>query len=247
MGLQITSEKTHRCVAWLTRACSPLQHGVEVSLVRDAMMTLQRLMELLAHSSNELHSKVGQKGAAAWHPVLLLVSGAIAAIADAIARRNPTRVGATRLTRLLCGYQKASGCHSATGLYGLGIRWFEQRVATLDYERPEYYLARSAILDYFLGLKVATPAPRWPVLLPPVAMDYRRPLPTAVHVPPHGFPHNATCNARNCKRHHRCRQGTSFLTCSTRSTTRSMCHVPLLQGARTWHLLRSGRRVAGPE
>ena len=38
------------------------------------------------------------------------------------------------------------------GVFGVGASGFEERCHNLNLERPEYYFARAAILDYFGGV-----------------------------------------------------------------------------------------------
>ena len=114
--------------------------------------TLQRLMEVLAHNSNVIALGV-------WHAELLLISGTIAAITDAVCRRDGQKPESAALTKVLTGaYGKLPGeeLYSSGGAscYAIGIRSFERRTANVSFRMYHHYLARTAILDYFYGLKV---------------------------------------------------------------------------------------------
>jgi hypothetical protein len=114
--------------------------------------TLQRLMEVLAHNSNVIALGV-------WHAELLLISGTIAAITDAVCRRDGQKPESAALTKVLTGaFGKLPGeeLYSSGGAscYAIGIRSFERRTANVSFRMYHHYLARTAILDYFYGLKV---------------------------------------------------------------------------------------------
>ncbi|KAL3911855.1 MAG: hypothetical protein SGPRY_008538, partial [Prymnesium sp.] len=115
---------------------------------------LRRLLELLAFASGG--GEVEGEDAAAWHPSLLLVSAAIAAIADAIARSGAGGERSTRLADLLCGkLGSVEGGEEEEGgrWWGVGVSAFEQRSATLLLS-AEQCVARKHVLEYFHSLSV---------------------------------------------------------------------------------------------
>ena len=145
--------------------------------------TLARLMEVLAQAASNMAapSRSGQSrpgegpatdhgGAEAFHPELLLISGTIAAITDAVCRRDQNdqagmtdAIKATLLTRLLCGaVGELNGedpeevRRAGRNTYGISIRSFEARTANVRFLFYHHYLARTAIVDYFRGLKLPT-------------------------------------------------------------------------------------------
>ena len=152
--------------------------------------TLSRLMEVLAQaaslmatpsrptggpgSGHQASEVKDHGGAEAFHPELLLISGTIAAITDAVCRRDQNEavsdrqagqtgaIRATLLTRLLCGVvDKLPGEDDAVvgdgrNTYGISIRSFETRTANLRFLFYHHYLARTAIIDYFRGLELPT-------------------------------------------------------------------------------------------
>ena len=121
---------------------------------------LCRLVELLAFASGS--GAVTGDDAAAWHSSLVCISGAIAAIADAVARSGAGTDNSTRLAELLCGKlghlhgeadASVGGAGAGEGRYSVGMGAFEARTSTLLLT-PELCLVRKHVLEYFHGLQV---------------------------------------------------------------------------------------------
>lgn len=129
----------------------------ETSLKQVCLQTLRQLIELLAYGSAALDGE----DAVSWHPSLLIVSAAMACIADAVCRRN-SETSTCRLTRLLCGHlsgdgagdDKAGAGEARAHWFGVGIHDFELASAALSLSTPELSLARTRILDYFRSLAI---------------------------------------------------------------------------------------------
>jgi hypothetical protein len=92
-----------------------------------------------------------------WHPSLVCIGGAIAAIADAVARRGTKDGSAPILAQLLQGLQghlvgEAEEGDSGQRPYGIGVGAFQARTETLLIGRPELCIVRKHVLEYFHGL-----------------------------------------------------------------------------------------------
>lgn len=183
--LPVPNHRT-RCV-WSAPA-SGLDATGEYGLFSTCLVTLSTLMELLATATAA--AGLSQDDAATWHPSLVIISGVMAAITDAMARRpvilrihletaadatgrgsrgNPGTTqgnGATeraaelpRLSVLLCGrLGRLDGEDSTLGtgssIYGIGVSSFEKSSSTFNLMSPQLALARTAVLDYFLALRI---------------------------------------------------------------------------------------------
>ncbi|KAL1495919.1 hypothetical protein AB1Y20_014561 [Prymnesium parvum] len=138
--------------------------GEVVPKVAYTLELLRQLMELLAFASGS--GALTGDDAAEWHSTLVCVSGAIAAISDAVARSGADNHDAPRLAALLCG--KLGSLHALAGApgggsedlhegkeisYSIGSRSFEARTNSLVLT-PDLCLARKHILEYFCGLNV---------------------------------------------------------------------------------------------
>ena len=135
------------------------QNGNATATVAHVLELLRRLTELLAFASGS--GSISGDDAAAWHPSLVCISGAAAAIADAVARSGAGGPSSTRLADLLCGKlgrlrgePEMTGEHSGgESRYGIGVGAFELRTSTLLLT-PALSLVRKHVLEYFQGLRV---------------------------------------------------------------------------------------------
>jgi thiol-disulfide isomerase/thioredoxin len=134
-GLSIEKKITELPCIW----DEPMSYDLQVNL----MLTLQRITEILISAGLSIQQS------RTLDAVLLISTGAIAAIADAtmhqLAYDEPSEVCAHLLGKTIDGRQLG---HPG---FGLSIGTFATQSETLEIHSPELAIARTGILDYFLS------------------------------------------------------------------------------------------------
>lgn len=120
---------------------------------------LSRIVDIIEDlTANDLAASDEEGDAQQYYVRHLIVSGVIAAIADAVARGKDHETDEPRLplSRTLRGdwLKHADGATTTPGIFGISVAFFEQRTATLQLVDPRLCLARTAVLDYFYSLEV---------------------------------------------------------------------------------------------
>ena len=152
LPLPLPPKESGGCTWAASRRPDPLDDACVVAAVLEQC---QQLMQMLAFGSASLMGDDAEQ----WHPSLVCIGGAIAAIADAVARRGASDGSAPILAQLLQGLQghlvgapSAEEGGSGQRPYGIGVGAFQARTETLLIGRPELCIVRKHVLEYFHGL-----------------------------------------------------------------------------------------------
>ena len=135
------------CVWWKSSGDPVTDHSLSVEVLK----SLHGLSELLAQTCRDATGRE-QPTWSVWYPMLVVISGTMAAIADAVVRRlGDVRADASKrppFALLLCGDEQSvvTGQERA---YGISATEFEERTRFLSMPLSQLMLMRMAVLDYF--------------------------------------------------------------------------------------------------